>query len=246
MSAIDIFVFAIAVLIAYLIVLKILVYFLFALTILFFDCIKIRRYKKSNGEAEINEKLTVENCSSKIKKLIMRYYNGVYKFMVKKVAHIPSHSIRKFLYRHLFRVKIGKRVTIYHGLEIRCGFKISIGEGTIIDDNCILDGRGGLEFGKNINLSSDVCIWTMQHSINDEDFCGSGGKVIVKDRAWISSNTTVLPNVCVGEGAVLASGAVATKNLEDYKVYGGIPAKEIGVRNSNLSYEFDGKPCWYL
>ena len=68
MSAIDIFVFAIAVLIASLIVLKILVYFLFALTILFFDCIKIRRYKNLMVKLEINEKLTVENCSSKIKK----------------------------------------------------------------------------------------------------------------------------------------------------------------------------------
>ena len=187
----------------------------------------------------------IAQSTSKIKRLISRYYNGVYKYMVKKVAYLPSHTVRKFLYRHLFHVKIGKNVTIYYGLEIRSGFKICIGDGTIIGDNCILDGRSGLEIGKNVNLSSDVCIWTMQHDVNDSYFKGSGGGVTIGDRAWISSNTVVLPNVSVGEGAVLACGAVATKNLENYKIYGGIPAKEIGSRNSELKYEFDGKPCWY-
>ena len=46
--------------------------------------------------------------------------------------------------------------------------------------------------------------------------------------------------VVVGEGAVLASGGLAVKNLEPYGVYGGVPAKKIGTRNQNLKYEFSG------
>ena len=81
-----------------------------------------------------------------------------------------------------------------------------------------------------------------QHDINDPWFesRNSGGKVIVANRAWLSSRTTVLPKVVVGEGAVLASGGLAVKNLEPYGVYGGVPAKKIGTRNQNLKYEFSG------
>ena len=249
----ELFAFIVAAVIATLIALKIIVYCIFVLTILLFDRIKINKYKKLKKSAnEQNFELTEQNYTlksksifSKFKNLILRYYDGVYKYMVKKVAFLPSHKIRKFLYRHLFHVKIGKRVTIYYGLEIRCGFKISIGNGTIIGDNCILDGRCGLEIGENVNLSSDVCVWTLQHDVNDSYFKGKGGSVKINDRAWISSNTVILPNICVGEGSVLACGAVATKDLDDYKIYAGIPAKEIGVRNSDLKYEFDGKSCWF-
>lgn len=87
-----------------------------------------------------------------------------------------------------------------------------------------------------------IYIYTEQHDINDPWFesRNSGGKVIVANRAWLSSRTTVLPKVVVGEGAVLASGGLAVKNLEPYGVYGGVPAKKIGTRNQNLKYEFSG------
>ena len=248
----ELFAFIVSSVIIALVALKIIIYCNFILTILLFDGIKIIKYRKLK-KTENAIDLTDQNNSdkarglfSKVKKLILRYYNGVYKYMVKKVAYLPSHRIRMFLYRHLFHVKIGKKVIIYYGLEIRNGFNISIGDGTIIGDNCILDGRSGLNLGKNVNLSSNVCIWTMQHDVNDSYFKGAGGRVHIKDHAWISSNTVVLPNVCVGEGAVLACGAVATRDLDDFKIYGGIPAREIGVRNPELKYEFDGKSCWYF
>lgn len=85
-------------------------------------------------------------------------------------------------------------------------------------------------------------IYTEQHDINDPFFESndSGGNVNVGDRVWLSSRTTVLPKVQIGEGAVLASGALACKNLDAYGVYGGVPAKKIGERSRDLRYEFDG------
>lgn len=125
---------------------------------------------------------------------------------------------------------------------IRAPWNISIGTGTVIGDACSLDGRNGIEIGGNVNMSTAVYIYTEQHDINDPWFesRNSGGKVIVADRAWLSSRTTVLPKVVVGEGAVLASGGLAVKNLEPYGVYGGVPAKKIGTRNPDLKYEFSG------
>lgn len=67
--------------------------------------------------------------------------------------------------------------------------------GTIIGDNAILDARGGLEMGKNVNLSSNVSIYTLQHDHRDPDFnCTNfNAKVTIDDRVWLGSNVIVLP-----------------------------------------------------
>jgi acetyltransferase-like isoleucine patch superfamily enzyme len=51
-----------------------------------------------------------------------------------------------------------------------------------------------------------------------------------------------LPGVTIGEGAVVAAGAVVTKDADPYGIYGGVPAKKIGERSKDLVYELDGKP----
>lgn len=137
---------------------------------------------------------------------------------------------------------IGEKAIIYGGFEIRTPWNIEIGEGSIIGDESKLDGRNGIKIGKNVNFSTGVWIWTEQHDINDPLFATNdeGGKVIIDDHVWISARTTILPGTHIGEGAVVAAGAVVTKNCDEFSVYGGIPAKKIGERNTDLKYSFDG------
>jgi len=63
-----------------------------------------------------------------------------------------------------------------------------------------------------------------------------GAPVEIGDYAWVCSRSIILPGVKVGEGAVVACGAVVTKDVEPYTVVGGIPAKKIADRNKNLEY----------
>ena len=137
---------------------------------------------------------------------------------------------------------MGEGAVIYGGFEIRSPEKIHIGKGAIIGDNSILDGRCGLYIGDNVNFSTGVNIWTLQHDMNDSMFrCNDkGGEVRIGDRAWVSTRTIILPGVNIGEGAVIAAGAVVTKDCEEYSVYGGIPAKKIGERNRDLRYNLGG------
>ncbi|MFK1641101.1 DapH/DapD/GlmU-related protein [Bacteroides fragilis] len=65
--------------------------------------------------------------------------------------------------------------------------------------------------------------------------------VVIEDRVWIGPNAIILHSVTIGEGAVVAAGAVVTKDVPPFSIVGGIPAKVIGSRNSNLKYEFDGQ-----
>ncbi len=138
---------------------------------------------------------------------------------------------------------IGQGAVLYGRTEMRRPHRIQIGDGTIVGDSCVLDGRKGLSIGKHVNISSEARIWTEQHDLNDPSFGTetASGPVVIGDRAWISSRSTILPRTTIGEGCVIAAGAVVTKSTEPYGVYAGIPAKKIAERRKDLQYQFDGK-----
>lgn len=201
---------------------------------------KMKSYKNPTKKNEINS--TKSNCKRRV---ALNFYFGIYRNVVKQIGFIPSNTFRLFLYKNILQMNIGHKVVIHRNCEIRSGLNITIGEGTIIGDNTILDGNGGIVIGNNVNVSSNSSLYSSQHMVQSSLFEGEYKEIKVGDRCWISSNTVVLPGVIIGEGAVLASGAVATKNLDSFTVYGGVPAKEIKKRNPNLTYCFDGKGTWF-
>lgn len=154
---------------------------------------------------------------------------------LKFTGHIPSHHIRNLIYR-IFGMRIGRGSHIYGCAEIRNPRGIRIGAGTSIGHYAILDGRGGLVIGNNVNLSSGVWIWTVEHDVASPDFKANSASVVIEDYVWLSCRVTVLPGVTVREGAVVAAGAVVTKDVEPYTIVGGIPAKKIGERPRGLHY----------
>lgn len=165
------------------------------------------------------------------------------KFFIHKTKMIPSHRIRNFIYKHILKVKMANKVVIYFNTEIRAPYNLEIGEGSIIGDNCLLDSRNGIKIGKNVNLSSEVHIWTEQHDYRSKDFsCYSSSDMGVRigDLAWIGSNTIILPRVTIGKGAVVCAGAVVTKDVEPYSVVAGVPAKKVAQRPQDINYSFNG------
>lgn len=178
--------------------------------------------------------------------MVIAFANGIEKWTLNRISKIPSHIIRNTAYKRIFKMKIGRNAVIYGGVLFRNPSKISIGRGTVIGDRCELDGRGGLLIGEHCNFSSEVHIWTAQHDPQGEYFDYVKNPVVIGNRCWISSNTIILPGVCVGDGAVLAAGAVLTKDADPYSIYGGVPAKKIGERNKNLNYCFDGSHDWFI
>lgn len=223
-------------------------YCFLCLSVCIVEGLRKRRWCKKKGtllESTEGSDLQPKNQPSVIQ-IATRAYEGCLKYFVYKIGLIPSNLVRLWLYRCVLHMSIGAHVVIHYRAEIRWGFKISVGKGTIIGDNCLLDGRKGLTIGENVNFSSNVSVYTLQHDKNDPYFRSKGGPVMIKDRSWVSSNTMVLPGVTVGEGALVCGGAVVTKNVDDYSVVGGVPAKRIGERNANLLYHFDGSSCWFF
>jgi acetyltransferase-like isoleucine patch superfamily enzyme len=172
----------------------------------------------------------MENIFSSFKFLLIQY-----------TGRLPSQRLRHWIYRRIFRLTLGQESVIYNSCELRDPHRIKIGDFTSIGDHCILDGRGGLTIGKSVNFSTGAWVWTMEHKVNDPNFAGDAAPVVIEDYAWISCRAVVLPGVHIGKGAVVAAGAVVTKDVEPYAIVGGVPAKKIGERSPDLRYEL--KSC---
>lgn len=155
---------------------------------------------------------------------------------------IPSQRVRRILLKHLFRAQIGRNVILYGGFEIRSPRKLVIGDNTAIGHRATLDARGGLIVGRNVNFSSEVMIWTAQHDYRDPQFGTAFNRVTIGDYAWLGPRCIILPGVTVGKGAVVAAGAVVTKDVEPYAVVGGVPAIQIATRPTQLRYNPAAEP----
>lgn len=171
---------------------------------------------------------------------LLRYGGG--RYLIFNISVLPSVRLRRLLYRGL-GAHIAAEAVFHFRTEIRDPWSLRVGRGTIIGDNAILDARCGLTLGCNVNLSSNVSIYTLQHDHRDPYFrCPDPSvknmAVTVGDRAWLGSNVVVLPGVTIGEGAVCCAGCVVTKDVEPYAVVAGIPARKVGERPRGLKYEF--------
>jgi putative colanic acid biosynthesis acetyltransferase WcaF len=123
--------------------------------------------------------------------------------------------------------------------------QLHIGRNSAIGRDCLLDARGkGIRIGQNVNIGSYSRLQPAKHIIDAPDFEPTGGAIVVGDRAWIAEGAMVLGDVSIGEGAVVAGGAVVTKNVDPYTVVGGVPARPIRERSRDLSYELNWRPNW--
>ncbi|OGD94945.1 hypothetical protein A3F02_00190 [Candidatus Curtissbacteria bacterium RIFCSPHIGHO2_12_FULL_38_9b] len=150
---------------------------------------------------------------------------------------VPLHSVRKFFFRFA-GVKIGKNSYIHMGVRFFLPINITIGEGTIIGDHVFLDGRAFLRIGNNVDIASQVLIYNSEHDVDSEGFDPIEEPVEIADYVFIGPRAIILPGVKIGRGAVIGAGAVVTKDVEPFKIVGGVPAKVIGERkNKNPRYK---------
>lgn len=169
--------------------------------------------------------------------MIRKFLSSIIFLGVKINSYLPFHFLRIGILNLFFNSKISYRAGLYYGVEIRHPWKVHIGKSSVVGHHVTLDARKGLYIGVNVNISSEVMIWTLHHDYNDEKFRAIGNRVVIGDFAWICSRAIILPGVTIGKGAVVAAGAVVTKDVPEYAIVGGVPAKIIGKRSMDLKYD---------
>ncbi|SCG86387.1 acyltransferase [Methanobacterium congolense] len=174
-----------------------------------------------------------ENQDTNVSNFIIFSYtllNGLFLFLATLNGYIPSHVIRHVFYRRLFKVKIPSDSIIYWRCRFFSPQRVKIGHNSIIGNDAFLDGRESIYIGDNVNIGGDVRIYTQQHDIESSNFGIKGAPVHIGHWAYIGARVIILPGVKIGEGAVVASGAVVTKDVEPWTMVGGVPAKFIRNR----------------
>lgn len=151
-------------------------------------------------------------------------------------GRIRSHSIRLLLYRHAFGMKIGRHSSIHAGCEFYKPSGVTIGDNCVVGHRCFLDGRKGITIGNNVNIAGETAVYTLQHDPRSPSFAAVGGPVVIQDYVFTGSRALILPGVHVGKGAGIAAGAIVTKDVEEYVIVGGAPARKIGDRERDLVY----------
>ncbi|HEY0055322.1 MAG TPA: acyltransferase [Pedobacter sp.] len=133
-----------------------------------------------------------------------------------------------------FRIYPGSSIFMHCTFD--CAGGLTIGKHSVIHQNCRIDPRGGIIIGETVAISQEVIILTADHIVNSPNFAGRERQVIIEDFAWIGTRATILPGIRIGRGAVVAAGSVVTKDVPDFFIVAGVPAKKIGERVGSLAY----------
>jgi maltose O-acetyltransferase len=160
--------------------------------------------------------------------LVLRYLppsNNRYLFIVRK--------IRSYSGQHIFSY-CGKNINIEHGANFGTGKGISIGNNSGLGVNCHV--RGPLKIGENVMMAPEVTILTSNHNFEDinKPIIEQGHsikKVEIGNDVWIGYRAIILPGVSIGNGAIVAAGSIVTKDIPEFAIVGGNPAKIIKYRN---------------
>jgi len=113
--------------------------------------------------------------------------------------------------------------------EICIGRECHIARDVILSSAYSLMVGDGVTFGpRSMVMDNNHCFDDPNVSVMDQGLFGS--PVVIEDYVWIGGHAIVLPGVHIGKGAIVAAGAVVTKDVPAYSIVGGVPAKVIGQR----------------
>ena len=148
---------------------------------------------------------------------------------------LPKYRKKKFKY-------IGKNSKFkYIHSNFAYSENISIGDNVWIGKGADFDGAGGITIGNGVIFAPNVVIYSRTHNFNSLELKALPfdnimliSPVVIKDYVWIGRMVIILPGVTIGKGAIIGAGAVISKDVPDYAVVVGNPAKIVKYRDKDI------------
>jgi maltose O-acetyltransferase len=182
-------------------------------------------------------KLNSAKALEKMTNRFFQFFLDLWLYVLWIIGYFPSHTIRNIFYA-ISGIKMGYGSTFHMGARFFLPKNIEIGEGTIVGDHAFLDGRAKIKIGKQVDIASSVMIYNSEHDLSDPSFTATEEPVTIGNYVFIGPRSIIMPGVNIGNGAVIAGGAVVTKDVSENTIVGGVPAKIIGERPlKNQSYK---------
>ena len=185
-----------------------------------------------------------KSMGNEMSKIHKAFYYAVTLWGNRIINKLPSRHLRKVFYSML-GAKMGKNCYPCRRVEILLPRGLKLGDGVSVGWFAELDARGGITVGHDTNISSHVKLITGSHDIDDPNFTADFLPIHIGHHCWIGTGATVLQGVKIGDGAVVAAGAVVNKDVPPYTVVGGVPAKCIRKRSGDISYKTGAPPIMY-
>lgn len=140
-------------------------------------------------------------------------------------------QVRAMLAQRVFR-HCGKNVRIFHDVELSFGYNTSVGDDVTIHRNVLIDDRGEVIIGNNVSISDYANIYSHAHAVEDINDV-SLGRTVIGDNSRVTYHSTVFSNVKIGHDAMIGSHGVANKDIPDYEIFGGVPARKIAQKKAH-------------
>jgi acetyltransferase-like isoleucine patch superfamily enzyme len=162
------------------------------------------------------------------------------------VNRVPVVGVRMRMYA-AFGVEFDDvtSTNIALGVEMWRGERLKIGRDSTIGQRSYVDARGGVRIDEHVSVSRETALLTATHRPDDPSFAGRESPVHLEHHAWIGLRAIVMPGVVVGEGAIVAAGALVTCDVAPYTIVGGVPARVLRERHHPMSYELNWRPSWH-
>lgn len=161
------------------------------------------------------------------------------------LSNLPSRILRHTVLRRWLG-SFGPGCGVQRGCKFLNGRKVHLGRRVVVNFGCLFDGRTySIHVGNDVSIGPEAAILTLGHDPQSPVFANAGGPVRIGNHVWIAYRAVILPGVDIGEGAVVAAGAVVTRDVPAYAIVAGAPAKVVGERSKTLVYELDYRP-WLL
>lgn len=131
------------------------------------------------------------------------------------------------------RIQIGNQVKIWshiHTTQLSAGKNalLEIGDNTFINVGSVISARKHVKIGRNCQIANQVIIMDDDfHGLTNRDKSPDPEPIIIEDDVWLATRCTILKGVHIGQGAVVAAGAVVTRDVPAYTLVGGVPARFI-------------------
>ena len=152
-------------------------------------------------------------------------------------SYLPGGKLARWIRFQICRplfASCGKNVNVEHGAAFNSGRHIMIGDNSAVGFNARIGGK--VTIGRDVMMGHDCIIWTLNHAFDRMDIpmteqgLQPEEPIIIGDDVWIGMRAIILPGVKVGSHAIIAAGAVVTKDVPEWAVVGGVPAKVIKTR----------------
>jgi putative colanic acid biosynthesis acetyltransferase WcaF len=160
---------------------------------------------------------------------LLRFAWGIVCALLFRPSLRPMHAWRSFLLR-AFGATIGPACHIYPGARIWAPWNLCCADQVTIADGAIVYNPKLVVLGSHAIISQEAYLCGATHDYEAPGFPLVPSEISIGAYAWVCARATVQPGVSVGEGAILALGGVATRNLDAWSVYAGVPARRIKER----------------